>query len=391
MNQPAEEPVRAGSERPLRWLLLASHVPAGGGGGGMIRYVVELARGLQRTPEVELHVVADETAATWWADELDSHDRVHAVRSLPVPVTSLLERRGWGLPTSRISFDVVHGAKHLLPPDTGALRLLTVHDMLPLDRPWDFGAAKRALLRGPYLRSVREADAIVCVSAATRDRLCNYVPAAAGRSKVVPLAASSTLLTTASVEVAELAGTRFALVVGDQSPRKNLPLVIGAWPEVVAKVPDAVLAVVGPPGWGTTALGPGVERLRREGSLRLLGHIGDGELRWCYEHAAVAAMPSLLEGFGLPAVEARAFGAPLLTSEDPALGEASGGHARIVPTTRPDLWAAALVEAMSADRGLGSTTAELDRSWDDVARETVKVARTALANRMPRSRGGSAS
>ena len=386
-----DNPAGMGPDRPLRWLLLASHVPAGGGGGGMIRYVVELARGLQRTPEVELHVVADEAAASWWAEELDSHDRVHPVRSLPVPVTSLLERRGWGMPTSHTSFDVVHGAKHLLPPESGALRLLTVHDMLPLDRPWDFGAAKRALLRGPYLQSVREADAIVCVSAATRDRLCNYVPAAAGKSQVVGLAASSALLSTPSVEVAALVGARFALVVGDQSPRKNLPLVIGAWPEVVAAVPDAVLAVVGPPGWGTTALGPGVERLRREGSLRLLGHVGDGELRWCYEHARVAAMPSLLEGFGLPAVEARAFGAPLLTSEDPALGEAAAGQARIVSTTRQDLWAGALIEAMSADRELASTTALLDRDWDDVALETVAVARTALAGRSPQGRRKDAS
>jgi glycosyltransferase involved in cell wall biosynthesis len=345
----------------------------------MIRYVVELARGLQRSAGVELHVIADEGAADWWAEELDSRDRVHPVRSLPVPVTSLLERRGWGLPTTDSTFDVVHGAKHLLPPASGALRLLTVHDMLPLDRPWDFGAAKRALLRGPYLASVREADAIVCVSAATRDRLCNYVPAAAEKAQVVGLAASSALLSTPSVEVPSLRGSRFALVVGDQSPRKNLPLVIGAWREVVAAVPDAVLAVVGPPGWGTTSLGPGVERLRREGSLQLLGHIGDGELRWCYEHARVAAMPSLLEGFGLPAVEARAFGAPLVTSEDPALGEASDGQARIVSTTRPDLWAAALIEAMSVDRENGSTAAGPDRSWDDVAGETMAVARAALA------------
>lgn len=364
----------AGSQ--LRWLLMASHVAAGGAGGGIVRYTVELARSLNRDPGIELHVLCEAEAAEWWTAELGSTDRVHPLPGLPTPALSFLERRGWVLPDLR--FDVVQGAKHLIPPATGALRLLTVHDMLPLDRPLDFGLAKRTLLRAPYLHSIEEADLLACVSNATRARVLAYIPSASDHAEVVQLATSRALLNASSTPVKVLDGQRFALVVGDQSPRKNLPLVIGAWASVIDRVPEAKLAVVGPSGWGTTSLGDQVSTLEARGALHLLGHVDDDELRWCYENAAVAAMPSLLEGFGLPAVEARAFGTPLITSEDPALCEAADGYGTVVPTTRQDMWVDSLTAAVSSGARSSPTVPAVARTWDDVANETVAIVRTAL-------------
>jgi glycosyltransferase involved in cell wall biosynthesis len=359
---------------PLRWLMLATHVPSTGAGGGMVRYCVELARALERHPGVELHVLCDAAARPFFVDMVGA-DRAHPAPAVPKTARSLVERLGGaGLPRSGEEWDVVHGAKHLVPRAAGsARRLLTVHDMSLLDRPADFGTLKRFALRGPYLASIADADKLVCVSEATRQRLCSWAPDVADRAHVVGLASSPTLQGVVPVPVRELEGRPFVVVVGDPSPRKNVSMVVNLWPRVVAAHPGAVLAVVGPPSWGRSELGE-TAALLEAGSLALLGHRSDAELSWLYEHAAALVCPSQLEGFGLPVVEAEARGVPVIVSDDAALGEA-GGQA----TTRLSLhdssgWHQALSAALSRPLGARRPPPAV-RSWADVAAETVEVAR----------------
>ena len=352
----------------MRYLLLATHVPRSGSGGGIVRYTVELADALHRRADVELHVLATHDGAAFFASLLPVA-RIHPVPAAPVAVRSLLERER---PTPG-GFDVVHGAKHLVPRRSrGASTVLTVHDTLLLDRPADFGRAKRLLLRRPYLASVREADVLVCVSRATRARLLDYVPTAGDRVRVVPLAASTALAAAPAEPVPPLVGRPFALVIGDASARKNLQLVVDGWPRVRAAVPRAVLAVVGPPDWGRTHRGSTWAEQVADGAVLPLGHVTDGALRWCYEHASVVLCPSVLEGFGLPTVEALRFGAPVVTSEDPALCEAAGGRGVAVPARDRDAWVRATVAGLCGERRRPEAA---PRSWDDVARETLEAVR----------------
>nr|WP_179757088.1 glycosyltransferase family 1 protein [Kineococcus aurantiacus] len=351
--------------------MLATHVPASGAGGGIVRYTVGLARALDARPDVEVSVLAEPAARPFFTDLLGDPRRVHVVPAAPTPVRSLAERAGV-LPAFHRDVDVVHGTKHLLPRWGRGRRVLTVHDMLPLDRPHEFGTLKRRLLTGPYLASVRQAETVVCVSAATRERLVHHVPSVADRTAVVPLAASPALLSADPVPVPALVGREFAVVVGDPSPRKNLGFLVDLWPEVVRRRPGAVLAVVGPPSWGPTRTGQEHSRLVARGDLAALGFLSDAELRWCYENATVVLCPSLAEGFGLPAAEALALGAPLITSEDPALREVAGPGAVHVPGTDAAGWAEAVVTAFAAPR-VPRRAPERVRSWDDVALETLRT------------------
>lgn len=341
----------------------------------MVRYAVELTRALAERSDVRVEVVCGSAASGFWSELLGSPDRVHPIPDAPTPVQAALERSGWALRQVGRPVDVVHGVKHLLPRTSSALRVLTVHDMLPLDRPWDFALPKRLLLRGPYLKSIHSADLLLCVSAATRQRLTSYAPAVARRAHVVPLAVGSSLHNVRSEPLGLLRDRQFALVVGDPSPRKNLRTVIDAWPQVRRRHPRAVLALVGPPGWGTgesDRMGEGVE---------VLGHVSEAQLRWCYEHATVVACPSVLEGFGLPSIEALSFGRPLLTSEDPALCEASAGHGTRVYGRRPTDWALALAQALDRSVPASSEGPEWGRSWADVAEDSVRRVREALGER----------
>ena len=356
----------------LKWLLVATHVPADGAGGGMVRYAVELAAGLTVHPDVALHVLARSAARSFFVDLLGDSQRVRTLPNLPTPALSLIEHVGAG---QRGDFDVIQGTKHVLPLGRRAHRMLTVHDMLLMDRPSDYSVTKRLLLRPTYRGSIRRADSIVCVSEATLQRLRALVPTPAP-STVVPNAVSDTLLTTTPVPLTSVQDVPFAIVVGDSSPRKNVGLIVDAWRDVLAKEPKAKLVVVGPPSWGRTDVGEHFDRLQAEGHLVAPGHLTDGQLRWCYEHATVALCPSMAEGFGLPAAEALAFGARVITSEDPALCEVTGTRALHLRGDDPRSWVSAILDAFARPRT--NEPPETIRTWTDVADETVRAARNAF-------------
>lgn len=360
---------------PVRWLLMAGHVPPSGQGGGIVRYTMELARALLRREDVEVHLLASAEAAEPLGAIVGGPDRVVQLPNVPGALVPSFERFALGrLLADR--FDVVQGTKHLLPRGVAARTAITVHDMLLLDRPGDFGAVKRRLLRQPYVASLHQADTLLCVSSATRDRLTHWAPRTAGRSAVVPLATSPQLREVEPSPVTEVAGRPFGLVVGDSSPRKNLPLVMSAWARVVRQRPDAVLVLVGPPAWGRATYGPAYEALLASGHLVQLVGVDDGILRWCYENAAVVLAPSLAEGFGLPAAEALDLGAPLVTSLDPALREVSSGRAEHLAADDVQAWTDTILRHLAtpprADRSLPEQGRSV-RTWDDVAAETVQT------------------
>ena len=347
---------------------MAGHVPPSVRGGGIVRYTVELARALQRRDDVELHLLTSPEAAGPLAELTGSDERIVQMPArVPGPLVSGYERSLLGR-TLGSRFDVVQGAKHLVPRGTAQRTVLTVHDMLLFDRPADFPLPKRVLLRRPYAASLRQADTLLCVSAATRARLVEWSPELADRTAVVPLATSPQLLGSEAVPVAALAGRPFALVVGDSSPRKNLSVAVSAWARVVQQRPEAVLVLVGPPAWGAEAYGPDHAALVASGHVVQLTGVDDGTLRWCYENAAVVLAPSLAEGFGLPAVEALDLGAPLVTSLDPALVEVSGADADHLAADDVPAWADAALRHLSGSR---PAITRRTRTWDDVAAETV--------------------
>lgn len=371
---------------PLTWLVMGAHVPSGGAGGGMVRYVVELVRAMRRRTDLQLHVVASHAAASWWREDMGIQ-HVHAVPSGPVTVSGVRDLLGLGMP-SQPRFDVVHGTKHMLPmPRRAQLRVLTVHDMLPLDRPGDFRRSKRLLLRHPYLTSIRRADLLLCVSEATRRRMASYLPEVVNRARVVQLGPADALLAARPHAVPGLLPGHFVLAVGDNSPRKNLRTLLAGWARVRGRFPAAKLVLVGPPGWGVegeSGSGHVDDRVVR------MGHLPDRQLRWCYENAAAVAMPSVLEGFGLPAAEARAFGTPLIISEDSALVEVAQGHGLIADSADPATWAKALAKVLAATCGAEESAPDgeagewPDRDWDAIAAETVAAAR----DRLPVTRAG---
>jgi len=259
------------------------------------------------------------------------------------------------------------------------IRVLTAHDMLLFDRPSDYPYRKRLLLAESYRRSLDTSDLIIADSNATADRVKAYNARHGNKIVTIPLAVASSLLNATPSPVRALKSRPFALVVGDASPRKNLSTLVDSWPHVVAQVPDAVLTIVGPPGWGTNVLGRRLNEMVAEGHVLTLGHVSDAELRWLYQTCVVTLCPSRLEGFGLPAAEASAFGAPIIRSNDSALREASDNRGIELSPNDADGWTQEIVNAFN--HGRREIPHQTPRLWPEVCEETIDAVSSVLGPR----------
>ena len=133
----------------------------------------------------------------------------------------------------------------------------------------------------------------------------------------------------------------YALAVGTDGPRKNLALLDRIAPELARNGLDVVIAGSSRPYLPQGGAG---------GRARRLGYVADEDLPALYAGAAVFAMPSLYEGFGLPCVEAMAAGTPVVAADRAALPEACGGAALLADPGDPDAFAAALLRAAGTER-----------------------------------------
>ena len=119
--------------------------------------------------------------------------------------------------------------------------------------------------------------------------------------------------------------------VGTLEPRKGVVPLVAAFDRVARGHPDAVLVLGGQTGWGMAETERALAAARHPERIVRTGYLPDEAVPALLRQAAVVAYPALEEGFGLPALEALACGAPLVTTEGTAMAEMAGGAALLVP------------------------------------------------------------
>jgi glycosyltransferase involved in cell wall biosynthesis len=220
---------------------------------------------------------------------------------------------------------------------------------------------------------------VVLTSTATEgDRVRRHTRARA----VVPvgLGLSRELVGGTAVEPVDgLQAGRFLLAVGRLNVRKNLAhSVLGALASGEVG-PEQPLVLVGA---GDGADLRKDERIRAgidSGAIRLPGHVSDAQLRWLYGQTRLLLFLSLGEGFGMPPVEARAFGAPVLVSDLPVLRENLGDEATYVDPLDEAAIAHAVRDRLAAPRATGESAMLRRHDWG----ATVRAMRAELAARLP--------
>jgi glycosyltransferase involved in cell wall biosynthesis len=265
--------------------------------------------------------------------------------------------------------------------------VVTMHDTLALAHPeWVFPTWRGKMAwRAKEQAAALWADRIVTVSEAARRDLLAWFRLPDERVTVVsegPDAvfhpedagpASDAVLRRHGIE----AGSRYLLYVGGLSPHKNLPRLIEAF--ALAATSKARLILVGDLGdvfhTHVPALREAVERFGLGDRVHFTGFVPDADLAHLYRRAYALAQPSLMEGFGLPPVEAMACGTPVLSSTAGSLPEVVGDAGLYFDPTD--------IEAMSdAISGLLANPDERDRlaalALDRAARFTWALAARSL-------------
>jgi len=288
--------------------------------GGIGTYARGLLQGLERIgagpggqpgdrTEPEVALLASRPGPG--ADPLASFGLPVLASSLPGPVLT----RAWdlGLRGAPDGFDLVHTVS-LAVPRSRAPAVATVHDLAWREVPDAFPPRGRRWHEAALQRALRRARLFVVPSAATAealrdagappDRVATFEE---GVDHLPPADATATrdLLGRLGVE------SPYLLSVGTNEPRKNLERLCDAYDLARSRLPETwPLVVVGPRGWG--------DALRPRPGVVLAGEVPAAVLAGLYAGCRCLAYVPLHEGYGLPALEAMAAGAPVVASPMPS-------------------------------------------------------------------------
>jgi glycosyltransferase involved in cell wall biosynthesis len=211
--------------------------------------------------------------------------------------------------------------------------VVTVHDM-GLERLRDaHPLAKRVYTRPLVPRIAQRARLIITNSEYSKWEIVRYLGIPTARIRVTPLAASAEFQPVAEAvrrPILQEYGldAPYLLYVGNLEPRKNLQRLLQAFTTLSSR--EQQLVIVGNQWYrGNDALSA-AQRLGICDRVRFLGYVPRDHLPALYSGATAFVYPSLLEGFGMPVVEAMACGTPVITSDNSALKEIAGEAARLV-------------------------------------------------------------
>jgi len=277
--------------------------------------------------------------------------------------------------------DVVHAAHPLMIPSRAAVRAITIHDLDFLDHP----ERTRAEIRRDYPALVpahaRRADLIAVNSRYTASQVTGRLGVQEDRIVVCRPGAPRV---SRRQEPATLGPILF---IGTIEPRKNLGILLRAYQRIVTRrsgVPALVLAG-GTVEQSASILEP-LNHAPLTGHVRHVGYVNEPQRRALLEQASMLVIPSLEEGFGLPALEAMTMGVPVIASRRGALPEVVG-DAGILVDALDDAEFAAAIEALLDDAGRRRRHADAgvlrarEFSWEDGAARLIAAYRSAIVHK----------
>ena len=250
--------------------------------------------------------------------------------------------------------------------------VVTVHDLVPLLFPETVTPWSRIYSRLTLRRLLDSADMILTDSADSADDLRSLLHIPDDRIRVVHIGIDDSFFRAPPDSAASTTREPYVLFVGTPEPRKNLDRLIAAVTLLRERGSNERLVIVGGGGWGVASGdAPFVERL---------GRVPETELVSLYRHASCLALPSLHEGFGLPALEAMAAGTPVVAGRVGALPEITSGAAILVDPLNVDDIAHGIERCIQNRTRLVAAGAERakDFRWEKAAAETMAAYRSLL-------------
>lgn len=276
-----------------------------------------------------------------------------------------------------------HAAAYLAPRYLPCPLILNVFDTTYLAFPRDFDWKWNLYARTVIPKGVEKARAIITLSQHARDEIVRAYGVPPARVHIVPpgVGAGFRPITDLS-KIAEIRtrfrlGQDYLLYVGGREHRKNLPALISAFAQLRREFPNLQLALVGPKRTDAE-LEHTISDCKVHDAVRELDYVPTQDLATVYAGARAFVYASLLEGFGIPPVEAMACGVPVVAMPHPPLLEVLGNAAYFSETGTPQSFAQAIArvlgdDALAAELRMRGTERAKRYTWESAARKTLAI------------------
>ncbi len=332
---------------------------------GQQHYESQITQALQSRPHTDWALSSRRIVS--WHSQIEGSVRLptRPLWNAPFALVAPLAQRAYG------RADLIHRLDLRLPPRLGR-EIITIHDLPPLRFP-DEGNLPRWAAKG-----ARRSAGVICPSEFAADEVSSLLKIR--RVWVIPYGVASAFLEPNPMgdqELKELRVSRpFVLHAAGATQRKNLSSLATAWKEVASSAPEATLVMCGPLDSRRDRLFASLPR------VRLLGQLELQAVARLMQAATLVVVPSLYEGFGLPALEGMAAGVPVVAANCAALPEVCGSAALLVPPTPAGL-ADGIMEVLEQRevetrlRHDGKSRAALF-TWERAASATIAAYREAM-------------
>jgi glycosyltransferase involved in cell wall biosynthesis len=258
----------------------------------------------------------------------------------------------------------------------GHKRIITCLDLIPLFMP---SSLLEKCWRTFLYSGIKKADHVIAISQATKNDLIRIYKMDPQKITPVLLGVNPEYKPYAKAASRELLGLpqgeKIILQVGTAAPRKNFITVLRAFSLIARENAGVKLVKVGPAGKGDKEF---IVRKNLSSRIIIRESVTKEHLPHYYAAADAFVLPSLYEGFGLPALEAMACGCPVIASNNSSLPEVVGEAGILIDPRSETLWQETILSVLSApglsqrmtDKGLNQ--AKLF-TWQKAAEETLKV------------------
>jgi glycosyltransferase involved in cell wall biosynthesis len=299
---------------------------------------------------------------------------------------SLSEQLGLKRLIKKLRPDLVHFCMPQQPVGYRGKKVTTFHDLTLVktynsDKNWLIFHAKQFVGKFVFKKVARDSDHIIAISKFTKKELLDFTDA---KKEDVSVIYESTDVALGASRVFKLPFKKYIMYVGQQSDYKNIKRLGDAHQKLLKTHPDLGLVLVGSKNASALANEQYFSK-KKYRNIFFTGFVPDDQLNWLFSHAQAYVFPSLMEGFGLPGLEAMGHGTPVISSNATCLPEIYGQAAHYFDPTNTDDIARAVTEVLGNEKlqkQLSKAGYEQIKkySWKKMAEQTLKVYKDVLKN-----------
>ena len=259
-----------------------------------------------------------------------------------------------------VDLDVWHGLhQHMRyrPPLNSRHNIVTVHD---LNHMYAKNGLSQWWQAVRLIRHLKRAEQLVAISQYAADDIAKHLPGLP--PTVVIHNGAADLSRSPQDPINELVGRRFMLHISRMSPSKNVSALV----EMAAAWPEQLLVLAGPESAEVEKHRQHAQRLNLQ-NLCIVTDVSEARKAWLYAHCEAFLFPSLMEGFGLPPIEAMYFGKPVIVARRTSLPEVCGEGAFYWDDFAPEKMRKVVEQALRVHRQDRATTQAHRYAWGTAA------------------------